>query len=199
MWKLQTARQIWAFVNSSSQAGNAGGFNNYPQTGIPGIIYGTSNNYTYYNVAAKYSNTIIGSTSSGGLNSGASIFIEPTLRFTPNTSNNPNGNVYYTIQYRATSGASWSPAVYYQFSNNGGATVVGAGTMGVANYLNGEYLGGGATDYKTKFWFNVAGEYRVLTSYVQGAICSTSDSDKVRFFPDFGDGNYTGQCSLGPL
>ena len=192
-------RQIWAFVNSLSQTGNAGGFNNYPQTGISGIIYGTSNNYTYYNVAAKYSNTIIGSTSSGGLNSGASIFIEPTLRFTPNTSNNPNGNVYYTIQYRATSGASWSQAVYYQFSNNGGATVVGTGTMGVANYLNGEYLGGGATDYKTKFWFNVAGEYRVLTSYVQGAICSTSDSDKVRFFPDFGDGNYTGQCSLGPL
>ena len=192
-------RQIWAFVNSSSQTGSAGGFGAYPQTGIPGIIYGTSNNYTYYNVAVKYSNTIVGSTSNGGLNSGASIFIEPTLRFTPNTSNNPNGNVYYTIQYRATSGASWSQAVYYQFSNNGGATVVGTGTMGVANYLNGEYLGGGATDYKTKFWFNVPGEYRVLTSYVQGAICSTSDSDKVRFFPDFGDGNYTGQCSLGPL
>tara|TARA_R110002110_G_scaffold127135_1_gene305902 strand:- start:307 stop:1386 length:1080 start_codon:yes stop_codon:yes gene_type:complete len=193
-------RQIWAFVNSLSQTGNAGGFGGYPSTGISGIIYGTSNNYTYYNVAAKYSNTIIGSTSNGGLNSGASIFIEPTLRFTPNTSNNPNGNVYYTIQHRATSGASWSQAVYYQFSNNGGATVVGTGTMGVANYLNGSYFGAaGAVDYKTKFWFDVPGEYRVLTSYVQGAICSTSDSDKVIFFPDFGDGSYSGQCALGPL
>ena len=193
-------RQIWAFVNSLSQTGNAGGFGGYPQTGIPTIIYGTSNKFTYYNVASKYSNTIIGSTSSGGLNSGASLFIEPTLRFLPNTSNNPNGNVYYTIQYRATQGASWSQAVYYQFSNNGGAITVGTGTMGVANYLNGSYFGAaGAVDYKTKFWFNVPGEYRVLTSFVQGQICSTSDADKVRFFPDFGDGNYSGQCALGPL
>jgi len=200
-------RQIWAFVNSLSETGNSGGFSaTYPSTGIPTIFYGTSNLYTYYNVAAKYSSQIIGSTSNGGLNSGASLFIEPTLRFTPNTSNNPNGNVYYTIQHRPTSGASWSQAVYYQFSNNGATPTVGTGTVGTANFLTGSYFGSSAAvDYKTRYWFNVPGEYRVLTSYVQGQICSTSDSNKVRFFPEFGDGVYdpsiTGvanNCSLGP-
>ena len=192
-------RQIWAFVNSLSQTGAAGGLGSYPSTGIPTIFYGTSNNYQYYNVAVKYSNTIVGTTSNGGLNSGATMYIEPTLRFLPNSSNNPGGNVYYTIQHRTSSGASWVPAVYYQYQPGGGSLVQSSGTIGTANYLNGSYISGGATDYKTKYWFNVAGEYRVLTSYVQGQICSTSDSDKIKFFPDFGDGTYTNQCNLGPL
>jgi len=34
---------------------------------------------------------------------------------------------------------------------------------------------------------------------VQGALCSTGSSSTVTFFPDFGDGVYTNQCSLGPL
>ena len=187
------------FVNSMSQAGTAGGLGSYPSTGIPTIFYGTSNNYQYYNVAVKYSNTIIGTTSNGGLNSGATMYIEPTLRFLPNSSNNPGGNVYYTIQYRTNPGASWVQATYYQYQPGGGSLVQNSGTIGTANYLNGSYISGGATDFKTKFWFNVAGEYRVLTSFVQGQICSTSDSDKISFFPDFGDGTYTNQCSLGPI
>ena len=42
-------RQIWAFVNSATQTGSAGGLGSYPSTGISGIFYGTSNNYQYYN------------------------------------------------------------------------------------------------------------------------------------------------------
>ena len=202
-------RQIWAFVNSSltSPVSNSAGFGSYPSTGIPTIFYGTSNNYTYYNVAVKYSSVIIGSTSNGGLNSGATMFIEPTLRFTPAPgSNNPGGNVYYTIEYRPNTGTNWSPATYYQYQPGGGSLVQSSGSIGTANFLNGSYISGAATDYKTRYWFNVPGEYRVLTSYVQGAICNTSDSNKIRFFPAFGDGVYdpsiTGvanNCNLGPL
>ena len=191
-------RQIWAFVNSASQTGVTGGLGSYPSTGISTISYGTSNNYQYYNVATKYSGTIIGSTTNGGLNSGASLYITPTLRFTQ-APNNPSANVYYTIQYRANAQSSWQQAVYYKIQQNSGSIVTTSGTIGTANYLTGSYVSGGATDFKTKYWFNVAGEYRVLSSYVQGALCSTGSSSTVTFFPDFGDGVYTNQCSLGPL
>jgi len=127
------------------------------------------------------------------------MYIEPTLRFLANNSNNPSGNVYYTIQYRPNAQTSWTQAIYYKIQQNGGSIVTTTGTVGTANYLTGSYISGGATDFKTKFWFNAAGEYRVLTSYVQGSICSSSDSNKISFFPDFGDGTYSNQCSLGPL
>jgi len=189
-------RQIWAFVNSISQTGTSGGLGTYPQTGIPGIIYGTSNNYTYYNVAVAYTPT----TSNGGLNSGAVLYITPTLRFTnPGGVTSNSANVYYTIQYRSSSGSSWTQAVYFKKQIGTGSIVTATATIGTANYVSGQYLSGGATDYKTKYWFNVTGEYRVLTSYVQGPICSTSAASTVTFFPDFGDGEYNNQCSLGPL
>ena len=192
-------RQIWAFVNSALETGVGGGLGTYPSTGIPTIFYGTSNNYTYYNVANKYSGSIIGNTTNGGLNSGARMYIEPTLRFTSAPGSDEGANVYYTIQYRQNAQSSWSQAVYYKIQQNGGAIVTSAGTVGTANYLNGAYLSGAATDYKTKYWFEVAGEYRVLSSYVQGPICSTGSASTVTFFPDFGDGEYNNQCSLGPL
>ncbi len=191
-------RQIWAFVNSALETGVSGGLGTYPSTGIPNIFYGTSNNYTYYNVANKYSGSIIGNTTNGGLNSGASLYITPTLRFTQ-APNNPNANVYYTIQHRANAQSSWQQAVYYKIQQNNGSIVTTTGTVGTANYLTGSYISGAATDFKTKYWFDVAGEYRVLSSYLQGALCSTGSSSTVTFFPDFGDGVYTNQCSLGPL
>ena len=126
------------------------------------------------------------------------MYITPTLRFT-SAPNNPNANVYYTIQYRANAQSSWQQAVYYKIQQGSGSIVTTTGTVGTANYLTGSYISGGATDYKTKYWFNVAGEYRVLSSYVQGQLCSTGSASTVTFFPDFGDGVYSGQCSLGPL
>ena len=193
-------RQIWAFVNSASEAGTTGGLGAYPSTGIPTIFYGTSNSYTYYNVANKYSGTIVGTTTNGGLNSGASLYITPTLRFTnPGAISQKNGNIYYTIQHRTNAQSSWTQAVYYKIQQGTGTIVTTTGTVGTANYLSGEYLSGGFTDYKTKYWFDVTGEYRVLTSYLQGQICSSAQSSTATFFPDFGDGEYELQCSLGPL
>ena len=159
-----------------------------------GVIWGTT---FYYNVAHQYNLVTSGSTTSaGGLNLGAQMYIIPRIVNPVNGACSTNNEVsgYFTIQYRSTSGGAWGPATTAATVTSGPAsTQLGAVQIqGVAAGTTGSFT----------YEFDAAGEYRVLTTPLSGPRCGTpACSTDAKFTILFGDATtgYGNQCNLGPV
>jgi hypothetical protein len=158
-----------------------------------GVIWGTT---FYYNVARQYNLSAGTSTSNGGLNLGAQMYIIPRIVNPVNGACSTNGEVsgYFTIQYRAASSGNWGPATTAATVTAGPANTQ-LGAVQIQSVIPGNT---GSFTYE----FDAAGEYRVLTTPLSGPRCATpACSTDAKFTVLFGDATpgYGSQCNLGPL
>ena len=134
-----------------------------------------------YNVQTEY-NTAEGTSCRADLFQGA-ITIKPIFK---NTSTVPgDSRIYYSIQYRANSGVSWTNI----------DTVVGSTDTWVATdaYYFFDRTTGSAGQEDATYKFDQIGEYRLVTTTPSG-----SGSSVMTFTVDFQDGNQAGLISSGP-
>ena len=153
----------------------------YPSTTGPGQIY----NVLEKNDGSASFPPVTHTT--GALEQGA-VAITCTLTNAGGSAEREDDVIGFTIQYRSFGSGSWSQAT----------ELIG----GEQEFVYNEELQVGidAAVSTTKI-FNVAGEYRVLTTIISGGQCSLSPPDlSTRFTVDFEDANYPGlPCTDAPL
>jgi len=163
-----------------------------------GAIWGTT---FYYNVAYQYNLSAGTATGNGGLNDGAQMYIivkiENPINGACSTNNEVSGT--FVIQYK--SGSTWVNATTAQ-TVTAGAGQFGANLVVPITSFNSVSPTNGVSAFLT-FEFDVAGEYRVLTTPLTGPRCSTpACANDAKLFIQFGDatpGYGIGECNLGPL
>ena len=149
-----------------------------PTFSWPITVGGVSFPTPTYNYNVRNNATGSGAYTTGALTQGV-MKVTPTLTSTGG-SGGGSVSVYYTMQYRANSSSPWTQAV--DTANN----AVGAVQLLASN-------AGAGTSFRD---FDVAGEYRVVTTDITGEGCS--DGSTVGLYVAFADATYPGSCT-GPL
>ena len=114
------------------------------------------------------------------------VAITCTLTNVGGSTGQEDDTIGFTIQYRSFGSGTWSQA----------NELIGVDWVPV--YNEDLQVGVDATVSTTKI-FNVAGEYRVLTTTISGGQCSLGNQS-TKFTVDFEDANYAGlSCADAPL